>query len=216
MVRKVDQKRRGKVSRKTKKIILIGAEGKNQTERKYFKAFNQVQSEYKIMAGKGNNTDPVGVVEDLLKSAKQEELDLKDGDMLACFIDVDFKNGRDQELRAAMKLARQNNVSVFLSNPCFEIWYLLHFRYSTKLYGSNEEVIKELGSYISDYSKSKDVYDVIENKIDQALLNTKRLESYHLENGTNDNNKTNENTEKNNTESKNNDTDTVKEQKIEE
>ena len=186
MVRKVDQKKRGKVSRKTKKIILIGAEGKNQTERKYFKAFNQVQSEYKIMAGKGNNTDPVGVVEDLLKSAKQEELDLNDGDMLACFIDVDFKNGRDQELRAAMKLARQNNVSVFLSNPCFEIWYLLHFRYSTKLYGSNEEVIKELGSYISDYSKSKDVYDVIENKIDQALLNTKRLEGYHLENGTND------------------------------
>lgn len=186
MVRKVDQKKRGKVSRKTKKIILIGAEGKNQTERKYFKAFNQVQSEYKIMAGKGNNTDPVGVVEDLLKSAKQEELDLKDGDILACFIDVDFKNGRDQELRAAMKLARQNNISVFLSNPCFEIWYLLHFRYSTKLYGSNEEVIKELSSYISDYSKSKDVYDVIENKIDQALLNTKRLESHHLENGTND------------------------------
>lgn len=186
MVRKVDQKKRGKVSRKAKKIILIGAEGKNQTERKYFKAFNQVQSEYKIMAGKGNNTDPVGVVEDLLKSAKQEELDLKDGDILACFIDVDFKNGRDQELRAAMKLARQNNVSVFLSNPCFEIWYLLHFRYSTKLYGSNEEVIKELDSYISDYSKSKDVYDLIENKIDQALLNTKRLESYHLENGTND------------------------------
>ena len=186
MVRKVGQKKRGKVSRKTKKIILVGAEGKNQTERKYFKAFNQVQSEYKIMAGKGNNTDPVGVVEDLLKSAKQEELDLKDGDMLACFIDVDFKNGRDQELRAAMKLARQNNISVLLSNPCFEIWYLLHFRYSTKLYGSNEEVIKELGSYISDYSKSKDVYDLIENKIDQALLNTKRLESYHLENGTND------------------------------
>lgn len=186
MVRKVGQKKRGKVSRKTKKIILVGAEGKNQTERKYFKAFNQVQSEYKIMAGKGNNTDPVGVVEDLLKSAKQEELDLKDGDMLACFIDVDFKIGRDQELRAAMKLARQNNISVFLSNPCFEIWYLLHFRYSTKLYGSNEEVIKELGSYISDYSKSKDVYDLIENKIDQALLNTKRLESYHLENGTND------------------------------
>lgn len=85
-----------------------------------------------------------------------------------------------------MKLARQNNISVFLSNPCFEIWYLLHFRYSTKLYGSNEEVIKELGCYISDYSKSKDVYNLIENKIDQALLNTKRLESYHLENGTND------------------------------
>lgn len=186
MVRKVGQKKRGKVSRRTKKIILIGAEGKNQTERKYFKAFNQAQSEYKIMVGKGNNTDPVGVVEDLLKSAKQEELDLKHGDMLACFIDVDFKKDRDKELRDAMKLARQNNISVFLSNPCFEIWYLLHFRYSTRLYGSNEEVIKDLGSYISDYSKSKDVYDLIENKLDDAFVNTKRLESYHLANGTND------------------------------
>ena len=72
----------------------------------YFTAFNQTQSEYKINVAKGNNTDPEGVIRDLLKTAKQEELDLKQGDILACFIDVDFKRGREKELRAAIKLAK--------------------------------------------------------------------------------------------------------------
>ena len=47
MVKRVGQKKRGKYSRKPKKIILIGTEGNNQTEKNYFTAFNQTQSEYK-------------------------------------------------------------------------------------------------------------------------------------------------------------------------
>lgn len=49
MVKRVGQKKRGKYSRKPKKIILIGTEGNNQTEKNYFTAFNQTQSEYKII-----------------------------------------------------------------------------------------------------------------------------------------------------------------------
>ncbi|WP_418781212.1 RloB family protein, partial [Holdemanella porci] len=145
---------------------------------------NQTQSEYKINVAKGNNTDPEGVIRDLLKTAKQEELDLKQGDILACFIDVDFKQGREKELRAAIKLARQNNVSLYLSNPCFEVWYLLHFRYSTKPYCSNDEAIRDLNSYISDYSKSKDVFELIVGNSKQAIENSKKLEDYHQSNGT--------------------------------
>lgn len=153
-------------------------------KKKYFTSFNQTQSEYKINVAKGNNTDPEGVIHDLLKTAKQEELDLKQGDILACFIDVDFKKGREKELRAAIKLARQNNVSLYLSNPCFEVLYLLHFRYSTKPYCSNDEAIRDLNSYISDYSKSKDVFELIVGNSKQAIENSKKLEDYHLSNGT--------------------------------
>ena len=35
MVKRVGQKKRGKYSRKPKKIILIGTEGNNQTEKNY-------------------------------------------------------------------------------------------------------------------------------------------------------------------------------------
>lgn len=184
MVKRVGQKKRGNPSRKTKKIILMGTEGSNQTERKYFSSFNQLQNEYRILFSKGNNTDPVGVVNDLLKGAKKEELDLKHSDALACFIDVDFKSGREKELKEAIKLAKKKNVDLYLSNPCFEIWYLLHFRYSTKSYCSNDEVIKELSAYIQDYSKSKDVFELIIGKLETAFKNAKKLEDYHFENGT--------------------------------
>lgn len=113
MVKRVGQKKRGNPSRKTKKIILMGTEGSNQTERKYFSSFNQLQNEYRILFSKGNNTDPVGVVNDLLKGAKKEELDLKHGDVLACFIDVDFKSGREKEIREAIKLAKKKNVDLY-------------------------------------------------------------------------------------------------------
>ena len=75
-------------------------------------------------------------------------------------------------------------MDLYLSNPCFEIWYLLHFRYSTKSYCSNDEVIKELSAYIQDYSKSKDVFGLIIGNLETAMKNTKKLEDYHFENGT--------------------------------
>ena len=80
--------------------------------------------------------------------------------------------------------AEAEGVSVGWSNPCFEIWYLLHFRYSTKSYCSNDEVIKELSAYIQDYSKSKDVFELIIGKLETAFKNAKKLEDYHFENGT--------------------------------
>lgn len=87
-------KKRGKYLRKPKKIILIGTEGSNQIEKNYFTAFNQTQSEYKINVAKGNNTDPEGVFRDLLKTAKQEELDLKQGDMLVLLMLISNKVGK--------------------------------------------------------------------------------------------------------------------------
>ena len=174
--KRVGQKKRGKYSRKPKKIILIGTEGNNQNRKKnILLLLIKLKVNIKINVAKGNNTDPEGVIHDLLKTAKQEELDLKQGDILACFIDVDFKKGREKELRAAIKLARQNNVSLYLSNPCFEVWYLLHFRYSTKPYCSNDEAIRDLNSYISDYSKSKDVFELIVGNSKQAIENSKKV-----------------------------------------
>ena len=87
-------KKREKYLRKPKKIILIGTEGSNQIEKNYFTAFNQTQSEYKINVAKGNNTDPEGVFRDLLKTAKQEDLDLKQGDMLVLLMLISNEVGK--------------------------------------------------------------------------------------------------------------------------
>ena len=43
MVARTKQKQRGQAKRARKRMILIGCEGKNQTEQNYFKEFNQTQ-----------------------------------------------------------------------------------------------------------------------------------------------------------------------------
>ena len=58
MVRKVSVKTRGKTKRKRKSVLLIGAEGKNETERNYFMSFRNELRTTNIRMAKGNNTDP--------------------------------------------------------------------------------------------------------------------------------------------------------------
>ncbi|MFR8498956.1 hypothetical protein [Acidaminococcus intestini] len=63
------QKSRGKRLRKRKKIIFIGAEGKNKTETKYFNSFNRLQDTYIVKFARNNRTDPKGMVTSIHKEA---------------------------------------------------------------------------------------------------------------------------------------------------
>lgn len=120
MVRRVSKKQRGIVKRRQKKIVLMGAEGKNQTERKYFESFNRIQDEYRVIFSNGSHTDPEGVIKDLIKSAKLENLDEDYGDLKVCMLDVDYPGYREKKLKAAIKISEEKNVQLYLSNPCFE------------------------------------------------------------------------------------------------
>ncbi len=179
MVKRATKKQRGQVNRDRRKLILIGCEGKNQTEKNYFLNFNKIQSEYRIIEAKGIKSDPKGVLNDLCKSMEKEELVIDEGDIPACFIDVDFSASRKTVLRSVLKVAKEKNIQVYLSNPCFEIWYLLHFRYSTKQYNSNEEVINDLKKYLNSYKKNQIVFDTLLPLVSTAITNAKKLISYH-------------------------------------
>ncbi len=161
---------------------MIGCEGKNQTEKNYFLNFNKLQNEYRIIEAKGIKSDPEGVLNDLCKSAKKEELAVNEGDIPACFIDVDFSTNRKAVLKAVLKASKEQNIQIYLSNPCFEIWYLLHFRYSTRQYNSNEEVINDLKKYLNNYKKNLNVFDTLLPLVSAAISNSKMLITYHSDN----------------------------------
>lgn len=145
MVKRVQQKERGVKRRERKKLILIGTEGRNKTETNYFKNFNKTQNKYVVHFAKGDATDPLGIVNNTYSSVKSENLNLKDGDLAYCFIDFDVnKKNQENIVKQAMEKARSKDIQMLISNPTFEVWYLLHFRYSTKMYNSNLEVVQEL------------------------------------------------------------------------
>lgn len=178
MVRRATKKKQQQ--RKSKKVLVLAAEGSNKTEKTYFNEFNSKQQEYRIIHARGNNTDPVKIVQDAINSAEKEELDYDYGDRAVAIFDVDF--GKEKQIREAIALANSNNVEVVLSNPCFEIWLLLHFRYSTKSYNNNEAVLNELIKLWPKYDKNIASYKEIDSLTKVAIENAKKVKAYFKEN----------------------------------
>ncbi|MCF0110927.1 MAG: RloB domain-containing protein, partial [Erysipelotrichaceae bacterium] len=158
MVKRIFTKQRGQIRRIAKKMIVVGLEGKNVTETNYLNHFNTISRKYHITFSKGNATDPMGVVEDTIRTIGNSDFDCAYGDRAYCLIDTDYGKNREKDLKEAIQTAGQNRIEVLLTNPTFELWYLLHFRYSTKKYMNNDEVISELCEYIPNYQKKSDVF----------------------------------------------------------
>jgi hypothetical protein len=180
MVRRANRKT-SKAIKKEMKLVIIAAEGKNKTEKTYFNEFNSMQKQYRIISARGNNTDPVKIVNDAIISSIKEELDFGNGDRAFAVFDTDY--GKEEVIRKSLQLAHANNIEVILSNPCFEVWLLLHFRYSTKGYASNSEVYNELLSYWPGYKKNISSYEKVNERYNKAIENAKRIKSFN--NGTN-------------------------------
>lgn len=168
--------------RKQKNKIIIAVEGKNKTEKMYFNHFDDGKKSYSISFAKGNYTDPLNLVRMLIEEIKKIGLDLTDGDKAYCIFDTDTDLIKNSAIEEARKLASDNNIKIISSTPSIELWFLLHFEYTTANM-SNKDLINRLKIYYPDYDKNIDIYFDINSKINDAIKRAERLEKYQLENG---------------------------------
>ena len=182
MVKPSPQKQRGKTTRLTKRVMLIGTEGKNKTETRYFNHFNQIQKEFRVQFSFGNSTDAVGIVEDIKNS--QSALNFRSGDLAFAVFDADLWRTQGNRIQEAIDYAKEQKIKVVLSNPCFEVWFVLHFEDSKAPYDSSAGVIKKLKRYISGYEKKMDVFEVLWGKERTAIKHAEGLRTYHEDNRT--------------------------------
>ena len=151
----------------------------DQTEQNYFKEFNQTQKNYTIQPASGNSTDPKGIVEDTINSIQKSKMEPKEGDLAFCLFDSDTDTQKQEQIDQAVSRAKQKGIEVLLSVPCFEVWFLQHFQYSTGQLTGNQ-AIRALKKFIPEYEKSKSVFFQLE---DIAVDHAKRLEKHHNELG---------------------------------
>lgn len=174
------EKKRNK--RKRKSILFLSCEGRNRTEILYFKKSND--SNVNVKDVKGNDTDPEKMVKHLLQEMQECDFDPKLGDRAFCLVDADLDPKKDKQIRRADKLAEGKNAEVIVSNPCFEVWFLCHYVFSTAQFRSNDEVIEKLISYHPNFSKSYPNMALdLESKVGQAIKNAKKLEKHCICNG---------------------------------
>lgn len=166
------------------RLVLFAAEGHNETERLYFKDLIRDTDGVVLKKAYGNETDPVGMVKNIIASMDTFGFDLDYGDIAFCLIDLDCNKTKEQQIREATKLAADNNIQIIVSNPCFELWYICHYTSSPKNYTSSKELLRDMPSYIKGYGKAKEgLYAVTKDKIATAIENSKRLEKRAFANG---------------------------------
>lgn len=174
-------------SRSERPIILIVCEGKN-TERIYFQEFKKKKryANINIQIPPTTKTDPLGLVKYAKKYIQKNELELKNNDRAYCVFDCDY-DGKKKEsaIREAMSAAKKSGeiLQMIISNPCFEIWYILHFENCPPAMTQAEAVQRLRDRYIKNYNKSTDYYPLLSGKMDLAIKNAKRLEKSNEEKG---------------------------------
>jgi hypothetical protein len=80
------------------------------------------------------------------------------------------------KLLEAMNLAQEHNLNIALSNPCFEIWGLLHFsEQNAPLHRKDAQ--RNLTTYMTSYSHSKNPifdFELLKTRYMDAVTNAKR------------------------------------------
>lgn len=110
----------------------------------------------------------------LRKKYEENDMDSDNGDLAFVVLDLDLDCNEEKAQR--IRELNSEQFSFIVSNPCIEVWFLNHFRYSTKEFLTNDKVIGELKIHVPNYEKSMNMYPVLASKIDFACTTEEQLE----------------------------------------
>ena len=184
-----------------KRRFLIGCEG-SKTERLYFERLihelGLTSVDIEIVNDCGSA--PISIYNSVVDRVKEEAGSEAHFDEAFCVFDHDThesfddvcNNIKNRKNNRKNKDANNCKIQAITSTPCFEIWLMLHFNYSTKPIEAKGrkscgKVAKTRMREISGFEKyegaltSKQL-DLLMDKIDQAIKNAEKLNRYNSSN----------------------------------
>ena len=146
-MRRENSQRRRQGNREPADRILIVCGGV-VTEPGYFEGLRRFHRNPAIkVVIKKKPVDPANLVQYAV-TLRDNEADSFDD--VWCVVDVD-----EFDLVPAVRLATRNNISLAVSNPCFETWLLLHFTNHTAPLTCYAEAERVLLRFVPDYGKTR-------------------------------------------------------------
>ncbi len=158
--------------------ILIVCEGR-VTEPSYLKDFYSALKNPRVNIRFGDGEAvPLTIVRtarDLKKKAEEQAKRERDDnlayDQVWCVFDVD----EHPHISEARQMARDNELHLAVSNPCFELWLLLHFREPPGA-KHRHDLQSMLSENLPDYHKRAS-YALVSPGYDAAVVRAKRLDA---------------------------------------
>ena len=160
--------------------ILLFVEG-DKTEYNYFlplkgEAIARGSLAIKLKSANG------GSAKHIILSAKTfAEYGEREYDEIWVVLDADYCEGKTlPELKGLAKVKRKSMDLIF-SNPCFEVWVLLHFQRSSRPYDNCSGVVRELSRFWKNefnerYQKSDpNIYSKTKGRTEDAIENARSI-----------------------------------------
>jgi hypothetical protein len=152
-----------------------------ETERNYFdklKREDAVTSRLHVTVKKGKGGSRLQIVQEAVDRKNEPG---KDYDEAWCVMDVERLDTEDarKDVASAVELARQNGITLCLSNPAFEVWLLAHFLRSSQHFNGCDAVIQDLDkhwerAFRQPYAKNDEhIYEKLASRTSAALENAK-------------------------------------------
>ena len=171
-------------------VALILCEGK-KTEPEYLKGLRDAcglnPANIWIVAADGN--DPVSIVKQAIEAYSRSPGEF---DKVFCVFDRDGHANYPEAhaLVANSPLRRKGILSTIASVPCFEIWVLLHYAYSTAPFVTSggrsacENVIAAIRGHLPEYEKAfEGVFEKLRPLSDTAITHGDRLALHNEQTG---------------------------------
>ena len=126
------------------------------------------------------------ILETILKNIKNEQITYsEDIDKMCLIVDRDKKSFKEEQYNYVKEECKKKNFKLYVTNPCFEFWLLLHFDEvhlinKEKLLENKRASLKvrfvesELKKYFP-YNKNKYNAELLIEKIDLAIENEKKF-----------------------------------------
>ena len=151
--------------------IFILTEG--ETEKIYLSHLKERGSNYSIHIQVYGGNEPLKMVKRCNEIFRNRSMSRRMGDYAFCMMDVDDCTLDD--FRKAYDYAKKNNIGIILSNPCFEIFFLLHFTDNVPEL-SSKEMKAEVSKYISGYRETGDYWHTLLKNQNIALNRSRKFE----------------------------------------
>ncbi|MCB0728834.1 MAG: RloB domain-containing protein, partial [Ignavibacteriae bacterium] len=156
---------------------MIICEGE-KTEPLYFTGIkNDIRaSALNIQISKRPKNSALQLVEEAIELKEIAKSENNEYDSIWIVIDKDSYS----KFEETVSMAESNGINIAFSSISFEIWYLLHFKFTSKPWSKYSDIEKELLKYIPDYYKSNsDMYEKLKDKTSTAITNAKKLREHH-------------------------------------
>jgi DNA-binding FrmR family transcriptional regulator len=152
------------------RLIVIASEDRYAV-RQYFEFFRSTQIQFKVLETEAGKSAPQYVLARM--DQYREEFTLGEDDQFWLVLDTDhwINPAHIANLMAVMQQCGQKGIEVAMSNPCFELWLLLHFaEFPTEDQLTCDEVAEQIRAAAGSYNKTRvDLLEITHERVGQAI-----------------------------------------------